>query len=213
MIIQKQFSGDTLTISDEEEKLLMVNGPVLYLETIKPATHHFDYIAIEESVLEDEEYLTEITLRQLGKPLPILSTKRFLIRELCLQDIPDLSLLFQENEGNPFFTPFFQTCEEGEVYLKDYIKYTYALGRKGIYGIFIEGQFAGLAGFTEKEEGLELSYGLLKKYQKRGIAYEATSLLVKELLDPIIIRVSKDNLPACRLAEKLAKENIVFYKY
>ncbi len=211
MLIQKAVTIKnrqiTLYIGDEREPLRqkMEEGcPVLFWEKEGCSAAGFPYIMQDEETLEDEEFLEEVVLRSIGEPKEIGCFGEYTIRELTARDVNELLLLYKENSASPWVEPFFQTREEGNVYLKEYIQSVYALNRPGIYAIYKEEIFLGICGFTEKPEGTELSYALLQKYQGQGIMIAACqSLLQKYGREGVYVRVARENIRAVHLAEKL----------
>ncbi|MCQ2522078.1 MAG: GNAT family N-acetyltransferase [Lachnospiraceae bacterium] len=205
-----------IVVSDDAQELLLKQKEgaiVIYLEREGSYAYQFPYVIQELEALEDEEYLMDVVYRTLGIPKTILSFEKYILRELGEKDVKDLLVLYKENEGNASVEPFFKTEEEGMVYIRDYKNGVYALDRDGIYGIFLKeilGQevFVGLAGFTEKEEGKELSYALLARYQKQGIMEKVCQRLLEQQKGRVFVRVQKGNERAIHLAEKLGIETL-----
>lgn len=157
-------------------------------------------------------FLEEVYCRYYHLPVTITTTKRCIIRELTLKQLPELLQLQEENKGNPsgcFFPPNCRTHSESEKFLLNYIKNQYAFYGYGIYGIFrkTDDTFIGIAGFSPYEYCAEIGYSLLKKFQQQGIASEVLPVLSrfgKEYLGftEIITRIETGNIPSLRLAKK-----------
>lgn len=101
-------------------------------------------------------FLEEVYCRYYHLPVTITTTKRCIIRELTLKQLPELLQLQEENKGNPsgcFFPPNCRTHSEAEEFLLNYIKNQYTFYGYGIYGIFKKenNTFLGIAGFSPTE--------------------------------------------------------------
>ena len=101
-------------------------------------------------------FLQEVYCRHHHLPLTITTTNRCIIKELTMEQLPELLLLQKENKGNPsgcFFPKNCSTTSQAEEFLLNYIKNQYTFYGYGIYGIFQKenNTFLGIAGFSPIE--------------------------------------------------------------
>lgn len=101
-------------------------------------------------------FLEEVYCRYHHLPLTITTTNRCTVRELTMEQLPELLLLQEENKNNPsgcFFPKNCHTTSQAEEFLLNYIKNQYAFYGYGIYGIFKKETktFLGIAGFSPVE--------------------------------------------------------------
>jgi len=94
---------------------------------------------------------------------------------------------------------------EGIPYLKDTLE-TLAASEEVFYGIEYEGELAGVIGFEEKEELLDICRLVVHpRHFRKGIG----RCLVEHVLEnhghgkKVVVRTGRQNLPAIRLYEKL----------
>lgn len=209
-----EYEGDKVAVSDDPEILDEYRKKgypavlVLNDENRSLDTHAFKYAVL--NTLPDEDYLRLVIARHKKLPLKITETNRLIIRELALSDAMAIRQIYDESEG--YLEPFFDDPDETEVYLQNYIDNHYDLYGFGLWGVTLrESQkLIGICGFTPKGEGIELGYGFLREYRKRGLAAEAAlgiiewgilNLDLKELT----IRTDPSNTSGMKLAKKLTK--------
>ena len=155
-----------------------------------------------------EDYLKEVWCRFHGIPLEILRTGRCCLRELSLEDLPDLIRL--DADQDPESPGRFFRGEPGseEKYLSSYIRNQYPFFGYGFYGVYKNdtGEFLGIAGFylpekkqgrengrkkewlaigfgedsspTEEEDCLEIGYAVKKSARRKGYAKEWIRALI-----------------------------------
>ena len=139
------------------------------------------------------DYMKEVWHRCHGIPLEILRTKRCVLRELSMEDLPDLICLdADQDQASP--GRFFKGEGSEEDYLSSYIRWQYPFFGYGMYAAFEkeEGEFLGIAGFSglredtdpvkwtrvvfgkdpSGQEGLEIGYAVKKSARQKGYAKE-----------------------------------------
>lgn len=160
----------------------------------------------------DARYLDRVYRRFYDIPWDITETRRLKIREIAVDDVPQLYELYSDASVTRFMEPLFADPEQEILYTREYIKNVY--GFYG-YGMWVlesrdSGQIIGRAGLEYKEgfEGLELGFMLGVPYQHKGYAYEACSAIlaygIKELGQRAYCSfVNEDNAASIRLCERL----------
>ena len=162
----------------------------------------------------------------------ILTTPNFIIREISVDDIEDLSVIYSDPSVRAFLYDFNDSLSIEMEKQKAYIKNIYHFYGYGLWGVFFRetNQLVGRCGVEYKqlddEDIYELGYLLAKPYQGLGYANEFVSSVINycfsELNLPYVIAViDKDNIPSIHLAERLGMSNIgtctrnhrVCYKY
>lgn len=208
-------------ISDEKEALLSAKADgraiIGLWDPEKPDRDLSPALFLVEDVEDaDEELLERVARRHLGFPWKICETKRLVIREIRGEDFTEI---WDNQIGHGFLT-----LEDMESYTKNqYIFYGFgfwALAEKE------SGELVGVAGLTvpkadadtdtstfelsfpNGEGELELGYHIFSPFRKKGYAFEACEAILRygrdELeLGMVTARISKDNVPSLRLAERL----------
>lgn len=128
------------------------------------------------------DFLYKVYCRHYKRPMWILETERCWLRELSAEDCDALLFLQEENAQNPEGCFFPAGCDNPEDFLINYIRHQYPFFDFGLYAVLEKGtgNFMGIAGFTGITEiasddislSAEVSYALLQKYQRRGLAKE-----------------------------------------
>ena len=134
------------------------------------------------------DFLYKVYCRHYERPMWILETERCRLRELSAEDFDALLLLQKENAQNPEGCFFPDGCDNPEDFLSNYIRHQYPFFDFGLYAVLEKGtgNFMGIAGFTGITEiasddislSAEVSYALLQKYQRRGLAKEVLLALL-----------------------------------
>ncbi len=160
----------------------------------------------------DARYLDRVYRRFHDIPWDIAETARLRIREITVEDVPQLYELYDDASITQYMEPLFADPEQERIYTREYIKNVY--GFYG-YGMWVledkeRGQLIGRAGLEFKEgfEGLELGFMLGVAYQHKGYAYEAcTEILsygVRELDQKTYCSfINEENKASIRLCERL----------
>lgn len=160
----------------------------------------------------DAEYLERIYRRAKGLAWDIAQTKRLLLREITLQDVPRLYELYKDKTISEYMEPLYPEPEQELSYTRDYIRNVYGFYGYGMWVIVRRdtGEVIGRAGLEYREgyDGLELGFMLGVEYQHQGYAYEACSAALaygREYLGQHAFRaiVHEDNAASRRLCERL----------
>lgn len=155
----------------------------------------------------DREYLLRVWQRHFHLPWTIAETKRLLIRESVMDDLPALMGIYSHEKENPDVVPF---SEQPEGELQAYIDRWYPLYGYGLWSLVekASGQVIGRAGLGECAKGIELSYLIDGTYRRRGYALEAAGAILQyaeeELgAEEIYLRTSDKNAASLSLAHRL----------
>lgn len=163
------------------------------------------------------DFLYKVYCRHYERPMWILETERCRLRELSAEDFDALLLLQKENAQNPEGCFFPAGCDNPEDFLTNYIRHQYPFFDFGLYAVLEKGtgNFMGIAGFTGITEiasdgislSAEVSYALLQKYQRRGLAKEVLLALLSYGrktggFRQFTARIRPDNVASAALAKK-----------
>lgn len=163
------------------------------------------------------DFLYKVYCRHYERPMWILETERCRLRELSAEDFDALLLLQTENVQNPEGCFFPVGCDDPEDFLMNYIRHQYPFFDFGLYAVLEKetGNFMGIAGFTGITEiasdgislSAEVSYALLQKYQRRGLAKEVLLALLAYgrktgEFRQFTARIRPDNVASAALAKK-----------
>ena len=115
--------------------------------------------------------------RKAGLPVKIAETKRLLIRETVLEDVPKLYEIRQQPGMSDYVEPMQPTLQEEMEFMEAYIHHMYAFYNFGLWTVLERenGRIVGRAGlFPSKflDEGVELGYMVAAERQRRGYALE-----------------------------------------
>lgn len=115
--------------------------------------------------------------RKAGLPVKIAETKRLLIRETVLEDVPKLYEIRQQPGMSDYVEPMQPTLQEEMEFMEAYIHHMYAFYDFGLWTVLERenGRIVGRAGlFPSKflDEGVELGYMFAAERQRRGYALE-----------------------------------------
>ena len=217
-----QVQDGILYISDSGpviRRLLQYGAGVLLL--LHDGNRDGDFMGIQYAAegLEgiDYDYLYHVYLRLTGQPWKILETSRFVVREITVEDVPELYVIYAEPEVTLYTENLYDDIEDELAYTRDYIEKVY--GFYG-YGIWIiedkkSGQMIGRAGIEYKEgrEGAEIGIVVAKPFWRQGVAtevLEAIFVYAKEELDisSFFAMVEKENESSIALFEKMQFSHI-----
>lgn len=169
-------------------------------------------ILVEGFAEIDAEFLTQVYQRNHHIPWTILETKRCIVREISLEDIDDLFVLYSGEGMTKYMEPLYEYEKEKE-YQKAYIENMYGFYGYGMW-IVIEketGTFIGRAGIEHREElggELELGYAIGTPYQRQGYATEVCLAIIeyaRERLEceELNCLIEEGNFVSEHLAERL----------
>ncbi|MDE6055657.1 MAG: GNAT family N-acetyltransferase [Lachnospiraceae bacterium] len=160
----------------------------------------------------DARYLDRVYRRFHDIPWDIAETERLKIREIAVEDVPQLYELYRDASVTQYMEPLFADPEQEVLYTKEYIKNIY--GFYG-YGMWVleekkNRRVIGRAGLEYKEgfEGLELGFMLGVAYQHKGYAYEACSEIISYGIRELDQRtycsfINENNTASIHLCERL----------
>lgn len=179
---------------NDAESLMSAPWLILSLDALTP-----DYIAL-------------VTARHNGQPLLIARSKRMLIRELTMGDLPalmELQLELTEHPDGHFFPVTADTPASQQSFLENYINHQYPFFGFGIYGLFDKDILLGIAGYSQTQDPAigNLSYAVRPAYQGQGYATEALKILfpmgTEEFgFEKVLSYIHKENTASLRLAQK-----------
>lgn len=160
----------------------------------------------------DFDYLEKVYRRYVDIPWEILTTKRCLVRETCVEDLDALYEIYAEPSVTQYTEGLYPEREQEEAYLKDYTENMYYFYNYGVWTVCDKttGQVIGRAGFSNREgyEDPELGFVIGVPWQRQGYATEVCKALLgygKEELgfEQVQMLVMPENRVSLRLAEKL----------
>lgn len=160
----------------------------------------------------DTQYLDRVYRRFKGIPWDIAETQRLRIREIAVEDVEQLYVLYEDESVVRYMDGLLPDPEQEMAYTKEYIRNVY-----GFYGFGMwvleekeSGRIIGRAGLEYREgfDGLELGYMLGVKYQHKGYAYEACSAILSYGVSELEQKeycsfVDRRNTPSIRLCQRL----------
>lgn len=118
---------------------------------------------------------------------PELETERLVLRKFTQADIPDLFLIYGDEEVNRFLPWFpFSTETEAETFLRNELLVEYEKEVAYRYAIVLKEKgraigYVSLHGIDRETGGGDLGYGLRKEYRGRGIVAEASAAVLERL--------------------------------
>ena len=214
MLKLMDLDGDKIILSDDVGALYDFSNkgyPVVLLLTEDNRNEDTSFIRFATEDDEPcEEYLRVVLARHKKQPLTILETERLIIREFTPGDLEALVRIYEDSEG--FLDPFYLNKDEASVYLEDYISSVYDLLGYGLWAVTLrtDHKLIGICGFSPRDEGAELGYGILKEYRNMGYATEAARAVIgygqKTLgIGNISVTCDPSNDAGLKLAKKLSK--------
>lgn len=208
---------EALVISDSQEVCdWCVEHNIAIIAYLEEENKQGDFFKVKYAI-EDFEgidycYLNRIYQRYHGIPWHILETERCIVREISVEDVDDLYLIYSDSSITLFLEKLFREKEKEEEYIANYIEYIYHFFEYGMWVIEEkrERKLIGRAGIEWKKGGekLELGYVIAKPYQEKGIAYEVCSAIITYVREnvtsqPIYLQTEAANTASVKLAEKL----------
>lgn len=150
----------------------------------------------------------------LNNPKIIVTSDKFIIRELAVSDIADLYSIYQQPGIKEYIDDFTDNLALEQEKHKAYIKNIYHLYGYGLWGIFLKesGKLIGRCGIELKmldnEEIYELGYLLSNEYQGMGYAREFVSEVIQFCFEDmdiprIVAVIDQSNLRSLHLAQQL----------
>ncbi len=204
---------DALYITDSEKVLTQLkNYPVLFINNEDRFINNAKYITNSLSDCDDD-YFNMVYSRQKGIPLEILRTERTIIREISVDDLPELYKMYEDELIQKFLEPLYEYHEE-KLFTEKYIENMYGMYGYGLWVVFdkISGKLIGRVGIEirtiDGEDKNELGYSIRREYRSKGYAIETCEAVLKyakTILDikEIFCVVREDNVISKRVCEKL----------
>lgn len=161
----------------------------------------------------DYVFVLEVYQRFYQLPVAIATTNRLLIREMKVEDLDELYILYEDASMTRFLEPLYEKEEEIE-FTKAYIKNMYGFYGYGMWSILDKksGKLVGRAGLNNREvDGeiqIELGYMIGAAYQRQGMAFEACQEILRfavEKLDCMFVNcfIHPENMASIQLVKKL----------
>ena len=196
-----------LVETDAEEKTALEQGffCIGYLNPELPGQKLSGCRILLEGFEEiDRGFLEQVHTRALGLPVRIAETRRLILREMTLSDLPELNRICREN-GLP---------ETGEEEAGAYIRYMYGLYQCGMWVVLEKesDRIIGRAGFGIAdylpEAELDLGYLIDTPYRRQGYGEEACRAVLDYGRDWLELQrisayVEEENQVSVHLLEKL----------
>lgn len=173
------------------------------------------YVVLDMDALS-YDYLDMVYARFHNIPLVITESRRLVIRELAVGDVPALYDIYKGNVLN-YIEPLKDPAAEKEL-AESYIKSMYGFYGYGMWLVVrkSDNRIIGRAGFSERTlpDGnvkTELGYLTGEEYQKQGYAYEACTAILEYAkenlgLKEVIACIEEGNTASAALAIKLGFE-------
>ncbi|MCM1259093.1 MAG: GNAT family N-acetyltransferase [Roseburia sp.] len=139
---------------------------------------------VESFAVVDFYFLERVYQRKHGIPWRVIDTRRCYLREITLNDLPDLYRLYQGEGITDFVEPLFEWQEEVE-YTKAYIEKMYPYFGYGMWLVMDKdtNRLMGRAGLNPNivndEYLLEMGYIIDVKYQRKGYGLEVCQAILE----------------------------------
>lgn len=161
----------------------------------------------------DDEFILRFYQRERKLPWTIVQTKRCIIRELTLEDLPRLFELYDTPGMTDYMEGLFPYEQEYE-YQKAYIENMYGFFGYGMWLVFHKetGMLIGRAGLEHYEDDgqtyLELGYAIHPQFWRQGYATEVCGAILdfareNTLETKLYCRIHQDNIASLAFIEKL----------
>ncbi|WP_343209434.1 GNAT family N-acetyltransferase [Anaerolentibacter hominis] len=163
----------------------------------------------------DFEFMEREYRRAWGLPIEIGRTRRLIIRELGIEDIPALHDLYDDPGIEPFLDEATVSSAEEDTEVRTaYIQEAYGFYGFGLWGIFLKdsGTLVGYCGFQNTSiQGvpeIEVSYLIHRNYRRQGYARECMEYILwygheKLEIEHFAALITPENLPSIQLIEQL----------
>lgn len=161
----------------------------------------------------DYQFVYEVYCRHFGLPIKICETKRTIIREITLDDVPALYRIYKGNVTK-YIEPLYSNIKEEMEFTKSYIENQYKFFGYGMWVVELKetNKVIGRAGLENRdvcgENQIEIGYVIAEKYQNQKIATEVVIALIeyakkKLYIDKLNIFTVAENKASIALAKKL----------
>lgn len=173
-----------LVITDKEnylESFLGARGNVLFFSKDGFIPWGVDYVILGWEAFNAAEFF-DAYLRVTHATRTILTTDRLIIRESTVEDVDEFYRIYAEEGITDFTEKLFDDPEDEKRYMQNYIREIYGFYGFGVWTLALKetGKVIGRAGISVRDgfDDPEIGYVLEKKYQKKGLAYEACSAII-----------------------------------
>lgn len=211
-------SDEVIVIEDSKNGVLAANAASItcvgYLNPHSGKQDLYSAAVVTHSLSAlNAAYLQQVLNRANHIPLTIKKTKRLILRELSLEDIPALYEM-QKNKEVCRYIPSLSSLEEELEKQKAYIENIYPFYGYGLWGIFDKktNQLIGRAGIENKMfdgiDELELSYLIDYEHWNLGYATEVCREIIAFAMEELeaarlVTIITKENIASCQVAKKL----------
>lgn len=168
----------------------------------------------ESFVGVDYYFLERVYQRKHGIPWRVIDTKRCYLREMTVDDLPDLYVLYSDPSMTKYLQPL-SSMEEEIVYVKTHLEQMYRFYGYGFW--IVKDRFTdeliGRAGFEHCRLGdtwvLEMGYAIAKGRRRQGYAFEICRAMldyakgIESGFDKVYCFVQEENIASKELLEKL----------
>jgi len=172
------------------------------------------YILIEGFDEIDYTFIENTYLRASGQPIIIDNTNRLMIRELTIDDIPNMYQIYQNPEVKKYIDDVDDTLDNEIEKHKAYIKNVYNFYGFGLWGVFLKetGELIGRCGIQNNEidgrNEIEMGYLLDVNYWDNGYAVECTKAILAYAFDELYINrivavIDSLNTRSIKVAERI----------
>lgn len=217
--IVKRESGDKLdklmVITDSGEAAKFCTAEGIAVAGFNPSGFVGDetrYVVDDLNQVE-ESYFNMVYCRAYSLPLAITKTERTYIREMTLEDIPAMRVLYDDEEVLKWVEPLYDEEEELE-FSKAYIENMYTFFGYGLWLVFDKksDKLIGRAGLSNRQINgkpcIELGYIIGKGYRRKHIGEEVCRAIIEyaknELyMDELYVCTEKANTASAALAQCL----------
>jgi len=160
----------------------------------------------------DPAFAARDAARKAGLPVEIAVTRRLLIRETILEDVPALFEIGRKEKARGIKAPQ-KTLEEELDFMRAYIAHAYPFYDFGLWTVLERqsGRVVGRAGLSVSErleDAVELGYLIAPDCRRQGYGWECSQAIVQYAftvleLPKLHLLAAEENLASKRLAEKL----------
>lgn len=209
-------SADGYTVSRMEDAGMAVLGYLGTEQTGNTNQKMPGTVMLLEGLEEvDAQFLLRAYQRKHGLPWTILTTKRCIVREMTLDDLDALFLLYAGNGMTDYLEPLYEYEKEKE-YQRSYIKTVYGFYGYGMWVVIEKSSqtLIGRVGIENREAcdwEAELGYAIAVPYQKKGYASEVCAAVMDYAwkfleFEKLNCLIHTGNTASLQLAKKLGFE-------
>lgn len=188
--LTKEQREETLVVSGDRDRLeLAIKEKMAVLGVEKEPSSIFlpCKLVIERLDFTTASELEKAFCREKEIPLIVMETKRMHVREVEVEDMDALYMIYKGEENTGFVEPLYIDRELEAEYLRDYIKSIYQFYDFGLWMLWDKetGEAIGRAGVEPMEyEGefvLELGYIIAQEKRRKGYAREACEAILDHI--------------------------------